>query len=473
MNPAAPRARPPEPGSVPELLAVALPMVASQACETLMMVIDRLFLSRLGPEYMSAAMGGGLTCFTFTTFFMGLTGYANALVAQHLGAGRPRRCPVVVTQALLVALAAWPVILLFRPTGHWLFRAAGVAPAQLGPQEAYFDILMLGTVLGISRNTLSGFFSGLGRTRVVMASAAVSLAVNTGANYALIFGRLGLPALGIRGAAIGTLIGSAAGLAVLLARYLSRPVREEFGVLAGFRYDRELMGKLLRLGSPSGLEFFLNLVAFNLLVLGFHSYGVDVAAAVTIAFNWDLVSFIPLVGVGIGVTSLVGRHMGAGRPDTAHRVAMSGLKISAFYSAAMFLAFTLFPGPLVGLFRPAGDGGTFAPIAALAAFMVRLISVYVFADALAVVFGGALRGAGDTFWTMVISVSGHWILTLAAGALIRGFRAGPRVTWAAVVVLVLGLGLANFLRYRSGRWRSMKVVDEPPPSPHIGCESSP
>lgn len=473
MNPDPPRARPPAAGSIPELLAVALPMVVSQACETLMMVIDRLFLSRLGPEYMSAAMGGGLTCFTFTTFFMGLTGYANALVAQHLGAGQPRRCPVVVTQALIVTLAAWPVILLSRPAGHWLFHVSGVAAAQLGPQQAYFDLLMLGTVLGISRNALSGFFSGLGRTRVVMVSTAVSLAVNTGANYALIFGRLGLPALGIRGAAIGTLIGSAAGLGVLLGRYLSRPIREEFGVLGGFRYDRELMGKLLRLGSPPGLEFFLNLAAFNLLVLSFHSYGVDVAAAVTIAFNWDLVSFIPLVGVGIGVTSLVGRYMGAGSPDTAHRVAMSGLKISVFYSAAMVLAFTAFPGPLVGLFRPTGDSGTFAPIGGLAAFMVRLISVYVFADALAVVFGGALRGAGDTFWTMVLSVSGHWILTLAAVVLIRGMRAGPRAAWAVVVVLVLGLGLTYYLRYRAGRWRSMKVVEEPPPRPHIGCEASP
>lgn len=458
--------RPSEPGGARELLAVALPMVVSQACETLMLVTDRLYLSRLGPEYMSASMGGGLSAFMFTTFFMGLSGYSNALVGQHLGAGQARRCGLVTAQALIVVFAAWPLIVLCIPLGHWVFRAGGVAPEQLGPQETLFDILMWGTILGMARNVLGSFFSGIGRTRVVMLSAAVALAVNAVASYVLVFGRLGFPAMGIRGAGIGTLTGSASGLAVLLVRYFGRSCRTDFGVVEGLRFDRPLMAKLLRLGSPSGFEFFMNIVAFNFLVVCFHSYGVDVAAAVTIAFNWDLVSFIPLVGVGIGVTSLVGRHMGAGSPDTAQRTALSGVKVSAAYSAVMFLAFVAFPGPLVALFRPEENVEAFGPVVPLASYMIRLISIYVFADALSIVFGGALRGAGDTFWTMVLSVIGHWVLAGAAWALIRVFHAGPRTSWAVVVVLVLGLGSIFTLRFRSGRWRAMKVVDEPlPPRP--------
>ncbi len=452
-----------EAGGVRELLTIALPMVVSQACETMMLFTDRLFLSRLGPEYMSASMGGGLTSFMFMTFFMGLTGYANALVAQHLGAGRKDRCAVVTAQSLIIAFAAWPLIVLCLPVGHWLFRAEGIAPAQMAPQREYFDILMWGTLLGIVRNCMSSFFSGIGRTRVVMFSTALALVVNAGANYVLIFGHLGFPALGIRGAAIGTLIGSASGLAVLLSRYLGRRYREEYGVVRGLRFDRELMVKLLRLGSPSGLEFFLNMLAFTLLVLNFHSYGVDVAAAVTIAFNWDMVSFIPLIGVGIGVTSLVGRYMGAGSPDTAHRAAMSGLKIAVVFTAATFTAFCASPGPLVRLFQPAGGAEAFGRIVPLAVFMVRLVSVYVFADALSIVFGGALRGAGDTFWTMVISVSGHWSFALAAIVLIRFVHAGPRATWMVMVALVLCLGSTFYLRFRAGRWRSIRVVDGVPP----------
>jgi len=457
------RTRTHSPGGIPELLVIALPMVASHACETTMMFVDRLFLSRLGPQYMSAAMGGGLTCFMFMTFFMGLIGYSNALVAQNLGAGRRDRCAVAASQAFIVAILAYPVVLACMPLGEMMFRASDIAPEQLGPQLKYFRILILGAGLGLMRNAASAYFSGIGRTRPVMVSAAVAMVVNIFANYVLIFGKLGFPALGMAGAAIGTLSGSLAALAALVAFYLGRANRDAYGVIGSLRFDGELMRKLWRFGSPSGAEFLLNMLAFTLVVLSFHSYGVTVAAAMTIAFNWDMVSFIPLIGVGIGVTSLVGRYMGAGKPDVAHRVTMSGIKLAALYSVVGFTAFCLMPEQLVSVFRPSEGGEAFVDVIPLAVFMVRLVAVYVFADAVANVFGSALRGAGDTFWTMVISVSGHWALAAGAMVLIRVVRVGPRAAWGTIVVLVIGLGLAFYARYRSGRWRQMRVVAPPTP----------
>jgi len=112
----------------------------------------------------------------------------------------------------------------------------------------------------------------------------------------------------------------------------------------------------------------------------------------------------------------------------------------------------------VSVFRPSEAGEAFVDVIPLAVFMVRLVAVYVFADAVANVFGSALRGAGDTFWTMVISVSGHWALAAGAMVLIRVVRVGPRAAWGTIVVLVIGLGLAFYARYRSGRWRQMRVV---------------
>ena len=117
-------------------------MVVSSGCETAMTFTDRLFLSRLGPEQMNAAMAGGLTCFMMMTFFFGLTGYTTALVAQYLGAGRKQNCAVALTQAVLVSLAAWPLILLARPLVYGLFELSRIAPEQLIPQRIYFDILV-------------------------------------------------------------------------------------------------------------------------------------------------------------------------------------------------------------------------------------------------------------------------------------------------------------------------------------------
>jgi len=448
----------PKPGGIGELTVIALPMVVSSACETLMMFVDRLFVSKLGPEYVSAAMGGGITAFMFMTFFLGLTGYSNALVAQYLGSGRKERCGLAVGQALFIALLAYPVMLLCVPLGELLFKATRVAPLQLVPQREYFRILMWGTLLGLTRSGLSSFFSGIGRTRIVMLSAAVSMVVNIIANYVLIFGHFGFPALGIRGAAIGTITGSAVGLSVMIVKYLGPRYRHEYGILRGLRFDWQVMRTLLHFGTPSGLEFFLNLFAFNLLVLNFHSYGVAQAAAMSITFSWEMFSFIPLIGVGIAVTSLVGRYMGAGDPDTAHKVAMSGVKMACAYSVLTFTAFLFFAEPMIEMFRPADGGAAFADVIPLGVFMLRMVSLYVFADAMSIVLSSALRGAGDTFWSMVVSVSCHWCFTIAAVVLVHVFDADPRVTWVTVVVLITGMCVAFVFRYRGGKWRSMTVV---------------
>lgn len=446
------------PGGVREMLALAVPMVASNACDTVMTFTDRLFLSRLGAEHMNASMAGGLTCFMMTTFFIGLTGYSTALVAQYLGAGRKPQCAVTVTQALIISVLAFPVILACRPLGHALFAKTGIAPSQLVLQKQFFDILLLGVGLALVRNTLSSFFSGIGRTRIVMLSAVTAMSVNMVVNYVLVFGKLGFPALGIRGSACGTIVGGTCALLVLLAGYLSPRNRRDFSLASSLRFDGAVMAKLLRFGSPGGLELFLNLLAFNIMILTFHSQGRAAATAVTIVFNWDMVSFIPLIGVNIGVTSLVGRYMGAGSPDTAHRATMSGLKMAWLYAACTLFTFSCFPEPLVHVFSPKGSGELFLQAAPMAVFMLRLASLYVLADAMNLVFSGALRGAGDTLWAMTISVGLHWVLVAAVFVMLHGMGLSVQSAWVALVCVILSFSGLFSLRYYGGKWRSIRLV---------------
>ena len=335
-------ARAPSAGGVRELLAIALPMIVSHACDTVMTFTDRLFLSRIGPDEMNAAMSGGLTSFMMMTFFLGIIGYATALVAQYLGAGTKDRCALVTSQALIFCLAAYPIILLAKPLVFYGFELSGISASQLVSQKLYFGILIYATIVGLLRTSLSSFFSGIGQTRMVMVAAFVSMVANVGLNYVLIFGKFGLPPLGIRGAAYGTILGGLLGLMVLVAAYLWPSIRREYQVLKSLRFDREAMGKLLWFGYPAGVEMFLNVLAFTGMIFAFHAHGPVTATATTIMFNWDMVSFVPLIGVQIGVMSLVGRYMGAGDPDTAHRAAMSGIKIGWVYSSVILVLFTCF-----------------------------------------------------------------------------------------------------------------------------------
>ncbi len=447
------------PGGLRETFAIAAPMVISHACETLLIFIDRLFLSRIGPESMNAAMAGGLSSFMLMTFFIGLIGYTTALVAQYLGAGQKTQCSVVVTQAALLVIPATLIIFGCRPVVHLLFGLMDIPDVQRAQQQIYFDILLWGTPLVLLRTALAGFFSGIGQTRVVMISALIALVINSCTNYVLIFGHFGFPALGLRGAAYGTLFGSFCALAMLMATYLRQPNQREFSVTAGLTYQRRIMFKLLRYGSPAGAEMFLNLLAFTLIVLLFHSHGTVTATAVTIVFNWDMVSFVPLLGLQIGIVSLVGRYMGGGSPEIAERTAYSGLKLGWAYSGVIFILFVIFPDQLVQVFAPTDHSTVFQLASPLAVDMLRLAAFYVLADAMMVVFSGTLRGAGDTLWAMGLSVSMHWLLVPIVYVCLKILHLGPIVVWLTFIVfLLISTGLF-YLRFNRGQWKTLAVTE--------------
>jgi MATE family multidrug resistance protein len=316
-------------------------------------------------------------------------------------------------------------------------------------------------VIGLLRNCLSSFFSGIGRTRIVMVAAVTAMIVNVGMNYILIFGKLGVPALGIRGAACGTIIGGLCGVGVLLAAYLGPTIRRTYQVGRSLRFDREAMGTLLRFGYPAGIEMFLNLMAFNAMIIAFHAHSEATATAVTIMFNWDMVSFVPLIGIQIGVMSLVGRYMGAGQPDIAHRSTMSGLKSGWLYSIIILALFVGFPQRLVAVFRPEQLDSVFQQAMPIAVRMIRVASFYVLLEAVVVVFSGALRGAGDTLWAMCISVTIHWLMLAILIVMLYVLGLSPVAAWVAVVIAFMAFSGLFYRRYRGGKWRTIRMVRSP------------
>jgi len=438
------------PGGLAETLAVGLPMVVSQSCDTVMIFVSRWQLSQLDDTAMNAAFLGGLSAFAVQTFFVGLIGYSTALVAQSFGAGRPERCQAALGQALLVAVLAYPVMLCAIPLGRALFPRLGLPEEQLAPQQLYFETLLWGSVLGLLRGAFAGYFSGLGRTRVVMLASLLSMVSNVPLVYVLVFGKLGLPPLGILGAALGMLVAGGLGLSTLLFVFLRERARQP---RASLGFERGLFFELLRKGSPAGLEFFLNLLSFHAMVVLFQRQGAVSATAASILFNWDMVAFVPLVGMEIAVTSLVGRYVGADDAVAVRRTLRSGLTLGLLFSSLVFVGFVAFPEVLVDVFRPETNAQSFEAARGLAITMLRIASAYVGIDALLLVFAGALRGAGDTFFTMVVTVALHWLLVLVLALSLEVLKLGTLTSWSILVGLFMLFPAALALRWRSGRWR--------------------
>lgn len=446
-------------GGVREMIQIALPMIVSNACDTVMVFTDRLFLSRLGSEQMSASMAGGMSSFVLVIFFVGIISYSTAMIAQYYGAGREEMCGKVVFQSILLGIASYPLILLLSPLVRMMFVSSGIGEGQLFYQIQYFNILIYGSVLTLFRTSLSCFFSGIGKTRVIMFASFGTMIMNIIMNWILIFGNLGFPALGVKGAALGTLAAGTFGILIFVFNYFRAGNLIRYGIKSSFRFSKELFLKLMRFGTPAGVEFFLGFAAFTVLVLMFHGHSPATATAATIMFNWDHVSFVPLIGLEIAVTSLVGRYIGAGKPEVVNKVVRSGLKMGITYSVIVAFFFVFFPYALTEFFRPDVYDPVFEEAVSLSAYMIRLAAVYVLVTAQMLVFVGALRGAGDTFAAMVISVCLNWVITIVAYVVLHVLGFSPKAAWTFVVMLFMLFPLILYMRYKSGKWKQINVLD--------------
>ena len=310
---------------------------------------------------------------------------------------------------------------------------------------------MLGVIVTLTKTCLSSYFAGIGRTRVVMICDVCGLIFNVPLCYVMVFGKLGLPELGIVGAGISTIIASFFACLLFFLFYFEREHRVKFFVMNSFHIDWGVLRRFWRLGFPSGLELFLNVAAFNLFLLMFQGYGVVEGASAAIVFNWDLLSFVPMIGLNIGVISLIGRFVGANDMARTDEVMSAAFFLGIFYSAILAILYISFRFPLVEVFSP--PEGDFSEIRSLSAFMMIGLSSYVMADAIIIISGGVLRGAGDTRWLMYTSVGLHWAMLIAQYYVILVWQFGPQVSWLTFCAMIFAIAIVYVWRLQSGVWR--------------------
>ncbi|SHK40468.1 multidrug resistance protein, MATE family [Fibrobacter sp. UWH5] len=445
-------------GDIKDVLVVALPMLLSMSFDTLMTFVDRLFLSRLGPAEMNASLGAGGMNLVLITFFTGMISYTTAMVAQRFGAGKKQECASVFMQAVYLSLACVPFLYLMIPLGHLIFEQQGLAADQLAYQKLYFNILMIGGIVSLVRNAAPCFFSGIGETKIIMKAAFSGMLVNIVCNYFLIFGVGPCPRLGVAGAAYGTVIGNIVSTVMLFVVYFGKRYHSLYGTRSNLKFNLAQVKELLKRGMPSGVEMFLNMAAFQLMILLFHGLGAEAATAASIMFNWDMVAYVPLMGLEVASTSLVGRYVGAKSAAAASRSTYSGLKVGWGYSLLIAVLLIFLPGVLADVFRPdvtasAEAIAIFESARPMGIFMLRFATLYIFVEVLLVVYCGALRGAGDTVWVMCACAVMNWFNTIALYVAAYIIKVPPHYAWIIVVCVYSTAPVLFYLRWKSGKWR--------------------
>ena len=333
----------PKAGSFRELLAVAVPLVLSSGSISLMIAIDRLFLTWYSEDALAACTPAAALHWTVMSAFVGTINYTNAFVAQYEGAGRKDRVMASVWQAIFLAILAGFVFLGLVPFASAVFNAVGHAPNVRRLETQFFQTLCFGAVPMLLTMALGAFYSGRGKTRVVMYVDFLLAATNICLDPMLIFGLGPFPRLGIVGAALSTDIA----YTVAVGAYLVLSLRSADCIAYGFwkhvRIDKELVGRLLRYGLPTGLQMAVELSAFSVFLFLVGRLGTAELAATNLAFNINMLSFIPMMGVGMAVMTLVGKRIGEGRPALAVRTTWLAARSVATYMLVFCILFVVFP----------------------------------------------------------------------------------------------------------------------------------
>jgi len=426
-----------------ETFILATPLILGQLSSIGMNVIDTLLAGHLDARTLAAvAIGTGL----WSLAIVAAIGVMLALppsVAQLTGAGQRERIGPLFRQALWLAFALGLVLLVLVRNAAVLLGPIGIEPAIADETRKFLQAIAWGAPALTMYFALRGFSEGIALTRPTMYFGLFGLVLLAPLGYVLMYGRLGLPALGAQGSGIAT-------ATVLWAQALAFAVylrlRRHYRLVAPFgRFDWpdwHAIVALLRLGVPMGVAVLMEAGLFVAAALLIGSLGANSVAAHQIAINVASVAFMVPLGVAMATTVRVGNAVGRGDADAVRSAGYAGIAATAFTQTISSLTMALFPLAIAKVYTD--DAG----VASTAAQLLLLAAIFQFSDGVQVAANGALRGLKDTTVPMAVTAFAYWGVGMPVGWWLA-FRAGfgARGMWMGLIAgLTVAAGLL-FLRF--------------------------
>ena len=437
-------------GEFRALAALALPLALAQLAQIAINTTDLVMMGWLGTEALAA---GGLAVNIWilpALFGIGVAAAIPPLVAEALGAKRPRRVRRMVRQGLWVTAAVTVPPALALAFAAPVLEALGQTPAVATAAEAYLRAAALGLPFAAFTMVLRGFVTSFGHTRAVLAVMAAAVLLNALSNYALMFGHFGLPRLELVGAGVSSSLVNVATFAALAGRAAAY---RRYRVLARlWRPDWAVFAAVAKLGLPIGLTLLLEVGMFSAAALLVGTLGPVPLAAHNVALQ--LCAIIFMVPLGLSQAATIRVALAAGRRDGegVRRVGRAATALAVAIMTVPATAFLLVPHALVRPFL--ADPEQQGPLVDTAVALLGVAALFQIADGLQLVAAGLLRGLQDTTVPMLYAALGYWLCGLGvATALLWLADGGARGVWVGLLTgltVTAALALRRFFR-RAGR----------------------
>lgn len=436
-------------------LSVAWPAMTESFFVVLAGMIDTMMVSALGPYAVSAV---GLTVqpkFIGLTLFFGINVAVSALVARRKGEQRQDKAnEIVLTAAALSMILCVVISVAFTVLAPWFMRLSGSNADTHEASVEYFQIIMAGTVFNVITMAINAAQRGSGNTKLAMTTNLTSSVVNVGFNYLLIEGHLGFPALGIRGAAIATVLGTvvASGMAIFSVfrsrSYISIPLMRRLRL----RFTRESLRSIWKIAYNTSLENIAARIGFLATALVAARLGTDEFAAHNIGMNILALGFSFADGMQVAAVALTGEALGAGEKEKARKYGSIcqriGLGISLILSVLLLVGGKWF----YSLYFQEPH------ILDMGEIICRYTMVIVLLQISQIIFSGCLRAAGDVRYVLIAAtVSIAIIRTLVTVLLVQVFGLGLHGVWIGVLADQASRFTFVSLRFRQGKWVNLEI----------------
>lgn len=427
-------------------MALAWPLILANVTQQAIQATDILLMGRLGATQLAAATLALNLTFTFNLFLFGLVTASSPMMATALG----QRFNAVRDVRRTFRAGLW--LLIFALPPYWLLlwhvgpimRAMGQSAELAGQGQTFLRAYMWCTAPWLLFQLLRNFVAALERPRVILWLSVGGIGLNALLSWSMIFGRLGFPALGLVGGGLGSsltwLILCGALIAVVSADRQFRRFRL-FG--NWWRFDRDRVSALIRLGWPIGVTMALEMGVFALAAYFMGWIGAPAVAAHAVALQLAALTFMVPLGLGQAATVRVGLALGRRDKAGIAQAGWTGWVAGVGFMGLMALIMWSFPRTLVTLFL--SDVPANAAVIALAVSFLRVAAAFQLVDGAQVIGAGMLRGLHDTRWPLIFALLGYWVVGLGIGSWLAfgrdwkgvGIWVGLASGLAAVAVLML------------------------------------
>lgn len=425
-------------GELRHLVRLGVPVLIAQVAQMGMAFVDNVMTGQCSALDMAAV---GVACSVWNPLFLlglGCLLPLTPLMAQHVGAREPEKAVHLLRQGMILALMLSAFFLALFYAASWHLGAFGLEPELAALSGGYLRSIMWGFPAMLIFSCVRSLTEGHVNTRPAMIIGLIGLACNVPANYVLIFGKCGLPALG----AVGCGIASAICYWCMCLAMLVYAAREgEFRRMGplfaplwrNFRVDWPLLGRVMRLGVPSAFAMFFEVCLFALTALLLAPLGAMVVAGHQVALNYSSMIFMLPMSLSITVAIRVGWCLGARKPGAA-RVAARTALATGFMFAALCAVLTLcFRQEIVYVY------GDTPAVVNLAVALLGYVACYQIVDAMQTIGQGVLRGYNDTRVISLVSCTAYWLIGLPLGWVLTYTdwivpALGARGFWTAYII---------------------------------------